>query len=53
MYDGIDAEDIRWNFEKFLLDPHGRPMIRYASPVDPTDISSDIEQLLAEFGLIA
>lgn len=29
--------DISWNFEKFLIDPRGRPMGRYAPGVEPRD----------------
>lgn len=29
--------DISWNFEKFLIDAHGRPVARYAPGVEPRD----------------
>ncbi|HEY9723665.1 MAG TPA: glutathione peroxidase [Oscillatoriaceae cyanobacterium] len=32
---GGSAEDVSWNFEKFLLDRHGNPVARYAPSVTP------------------
>jgi glutathione peroxidase len=29
--------DIRWNFEKFLVDPAGTPLARFGTPVEPLD----------------
>jgi len=48
MYDLFDPDDIRWNFEKFLLDRDGRPVIRYRSSVEPIDIAPDVERLIRE-----
>jgi glutathione peroxidase len=47
MYDDFGAEDIRWNWEKFLIDHKGRPVFRYTSPVTPEEMTKDIEALLA------
>lgn len=47
IYDGIDPDDVRWSFEKFLLDRNGYPVRRYRSSVPPLDIAPDIERLLA------
>lgn len=44
------AGDIRWNFDKFLIDRLGRPVARFApraSPTDP-DLLAALEKLLAE-----
>lgn len=36
--------DVRWNFEKFLIDPSGRPFMRYDPSAEPLQmITSDIE----------
>jgi hypothetical protein len=44
LYSPVYTEDVRWNYEKFLIGPDGRPIYRYASSVDP---SNDV-QLLAD-----
>ncbi len=38
--------DIRWNFEKFLIDQNGKPVKRYAPKTKPKELESDIEELL-------
>ena len=40
------SSDLRWNFEKFLIDSHGRPVKRFASEVTPSELVSDIDQLV-------
>jgi glutathione peroxidase len=40
--------DIRWNFEKFLIDKTGKVVKRYSPKTKPTDIRADIERLIAE-----
>jgi len=40
--------DIRWNFEKFLIDKSGKVVKRYAPKTKPADLRADIEKLLAE-----
>eukprot|EP00029_Vermamoeba_vermiformis_P005488 TRINITY_DN1922_c0_g1_i1.p2 TRINITY_DN1922_c0_g1~~TRINITY_DN1922_c0_g1_i1.p2 ORF type:complete len:155 (-),score=58.40 TRINITY_DN1922_c0_g1_i1:166-630(-) len=39
--------DIKWNFEKFLVDKTGTPVKRYGSGANPNSIAKDIEPLLA------
>jgi len=46
IYEPKKANDIRWNFEKFLIDQNGKPVQRYAPEVDPARISPHIKQLL-------
>lgn len=43
-----DSEDIRWNFEKFLVDRHGVVVARLAPQVTPEDpaLVQRLEQLL-------
>lgn len=40
--------EIRWNFEKFLIDKTGKVVKRYSPKTKPADIKADIEKLLAE-----
>lgn len=40
--------DIRWNFEKFLIDKNGTPVKRFAPKTKPTELTVDIEKLLSE-----
>jgi glutathione peroxidase len=37
---------IKWNFTKFLIDPSGVPLKRYAPQWDPLKIAADIQALL-------
>lgn len=39
---------IKWNFEKFLVDKHGKVHQRYSSLTKPMSIEDDIKQLLAQ-----
>jgi glutathione peroxidase len=45
-----DAEghtgDIRWNFEKFLIDPSGERIERFGPMVTPEELTDEIEGLL-------
>merc|ERR1712126_201025 len=45
-YEPYHQDDIRWNFEKFLLDYNGQPMRRYDESLDPLSIVPDIDVLL-------
>lgn len=49
-YDPIRVNDVRWNFEKYLVDKKGIVRFRYHTVVEPTDdlIKQDIDALLAE-----
>ena len=38
--------DIRWNFEKFLIGKDGKPVKRYSPKTKPAEIAADIEALL-------
>ncbi|WAR10882.1 GPX-like protein [Mya arenaria] len=51
LYSPVFMEDIRWNFEKFLIGPDGRPIYRYSPDTDPaTDakLQADIRAELAK-----
>jgi glutathione peroxidase len=47
--DGIKGE-VKWNFTKFLVDPQGRVVQRFESPVSPSDpqVTAAIEKVLPE-----
>jgi glutathione peroxidase len=42
----LGSEAIKWNFTKFLVDPQGNVITRYAPTTSPNDIARDIEKLL-------
>merc|ERR1719385_674344 len=44
-YDPYHQDDIRWNFEKFLLDHTGQPLRRYDEALDPMEIVPDIDTI--------
>jgi len=45
-YDDLRSNDIRWNFEKFLIDRRGVPVVRYSETYLPPDIEHDIRDML-------
>ena len=45
-YEPKASDDIRWNFEKFLINERGHPVRRYLSSLDPLDMVPDIDNLL-------
>lgn len=47
-YDPIKSNDIRWNWEKFLITKKGKPFMRYDPSTKPNNLKSDIEFLLQE-----
>jgi len=47
-YETLHADDIRWNFEKFLVTNSGKPIRRYHSKVNPMDIRPHIDQLITQ-----
>lgn len=42
------GNDIRWNFEKWLITKVGTPFRRYSSPTRPENLVEDIEYLLGD-----
>jgi glutathione peroxidase len=42
----LGSEGIKWNFTKFLIDPSGKVVRRYAPKDTPKAIAKDIEKLL-------
>ena len=47
-YSPMKNSDVRWNFEKFLINKKGKPVLRYHTRFMPADIRKDIEDLLSE-----
>lgn len=45
-YENLKSSDIRWNFEKFLIDRQGIPAMRFSETYPMEDIIPDIKQLL-------
>ena len=43
----LGTQGIKWNFTKFLIDPTGKVVKRYAPKDKPRAIAKDIEKLLA------
>ena len=42
----LGSEAIKWNFTKFLVDPKGNVVERYAPNAEPESLAGDIEKLL-------
>lgn len=47
-YTPLRNRDIRWNFEKILVDRSGMPVMRYDPSTKPEDIAKDIEYLMSQ-----
>jgi glutathione peroxidase len=43
----LGLKGIKWNFTKFLVDPNGKVIKRYAPYVKPEAIAADIEKVLS------
>ncbi len=50
-YSPIKANDIRWNFEKFLLDKNGKVVMRFDSRTEPDRVIPFVHILLENGGL--
>lgn len=46
-YTPLRIGDIRWNFEKFLVNREGKPVKRYDASATVSDMRSDILALLS------
>jgi len=47
MYEPKNTNDVRWNWEKFLIDKKGQVYRRYSIKVVPFDIADDIKHLVS------
>lgn len=45
-YSPLKNEDVRWNFEQFVIDKKGRPIVRYSPDTLPLDLVDTIDKLL-------
>ncbi|XP_016076100.1 PREDICTED: epididymal secretory glutathione peroxidase-like [Miniopterus natalensis] len=48
-WEPIKVQDIRWNFEKFLVGPDGVPVMRWFHRAPVSDVKSDIRTYLKQF----
>ena len=46
VYAPLRSDDVRWNFEKFLLDRSGRVVMRFQHATEPAQIAPFVEALL-------
>eukprot|EP00700_Malawimonas_jakobiformis_P002504 EC724274.1.p1 GENE.EC724274.1~~EC724274.1.p1 ORF type:complete len:110 (+),score=28.06 EC724274.1:314-643(+) len=42
----VQAAEVQWNFEKFLIDRSGKPVKRFMPQFKPEDVAPEIEKLL-------
>lgn len=47
-YEPYHGDDIRWNFEKFLVNRHGKVVMRFQTYTKPEEIEPFIEALLRD-----
>lgn len=47
-YGPLQVNDVRWNWEKFLITKSGKPYMRYDASTKPEDIRNDIMNLLQQ-----
>lgn len=47
-YSPFKVNDVRWNFEKFLVSQNGKPVKRYDASTHPNDVEADIVKLLTQ-----
>jgi len=45
-YTPLKNEDVRWNFEQFIINKSGKPVLRYSSDTMPMATADSIEKLL-------
>ncbi|KAH3699936.1 hypothetical protein DPMN_074897 [Dreissena polymorpha] len=48
LYSPVYTEDVKWNYEKFLIGPDGRPIYRYAQTVEPATDAQFLADVKAE-----
>lgn len=45
-YDDLHERDIRWNWEKFIINRQGIPVIRINPKVEPEDLALHVDEVL-------
>jgi len=48
MYNEFSSNDVRWNFEKWLIDKEGKPFRRYSAWTTPEELEPDVKYLLGK-----
>lgn len=48
LWDPVKISDIKWNFEKFLVGPNGKPVMRWHPSIGIAQIHADIQKYLLE-----
>jgi len=48
-YEPLHQNDIKWNFEKILVNHRGQPVRRYDESLDPMVLVPDIDELLHQW----
>jgi glutathione peroxidase len=46
LYDPLNSNDIRWNFEKFIIDRNGKPYLRFHPTTRPSELVPYIKEVL-------
>ncbi|XP_029368281.1 glutathione peroxidase 3 isoform X2 [Echeneis naucrates] len=47
-WEPLRISDIKWNFEKFLVGPDGRPVMRWHPSVNVSEVRADIHKYLLQ-----
>ncbi|GAA6074893.1 glutathione peroxidase 3, partial [Tachysurus ichikawai] len=47
-WEPLKVTDIKWNFEKFLVGPDGKPLMRWFPRVNVSEVRADIIKLIKE-----
>lgn len=47
-WEPLKISDIKWNFEKFLVGPDGKPVMRWHPHVNVSEVRADIHKYLLQ-----
>lgn len=47
-WEPMKTSDIKWNFEKFLVGPNGKPVMRWHPSVNISEVRADIRKYLLQ-----
>lgn len=47
-WEPLTISDIKWNFEKFLVGPDGKPVMRWHPRVNVSEVRADIRRYLLQ-----
>lgn len=47
-WEPLKINDIKWNFEKFLVGPDGKPVMRWHPSINVSEIQADIRKYLLQ-----